>query len=79
MEKKAQVIMEKIMEKLDAQLGIFKEEASTFTALIRLKAAKATDALKERITKIVDKIAEEIKAGTTVNSRESACVCREVL
>jgi hypothetical protein len=65
MEKKAKVITETIMEKLDAQLEAFKEEAQVITATIGIKAAKATDILKEQLTKIADKIAEEIKTAMT--------------
>jgi hypothetical protein len=65
MEKKAQVIMDKITEKLDAQLKAFQEEASTITAMIGVKAAKAIDTLREQLAKMVDEIAEEVKAAMT--------------
>jgi hypothetical protein len=63
MEKKAQVIPEVIMEKLDVQLVAFNEEASAIMATIEEKTSEVTDTLKEQLTKTANKITEEIKTA----------------
>jgi hypothetical protein len=64
LDKKANTILEVVMQRLDDQIKSLKDETTAVTKAIKEKVTEIADTLKAQIATVVETMTEEIKAAT---------------